>query len=130
MSWELFTEWFLSLGAEYGVDPIIFGSIYLGAIPVFWLCIAWLARNLRRGVSIAGPVMGAGLCAISAYIYLLIVGENLPLWVYGAVVALIAYGGYETAKKVRSKMDEHAPDEHTPTGESEAPPRSEATRRA
>ena len=27
--WEAFTEWFLSLGDQYGVNPIIFGSIYV-----------------------------------------------------------------------------------------------------
>ena len=49
MSWELLADWFLSLGDEYGVDPIIFGSISVGAIPFFWLSVAWLVRNLRRG---------------------------------------------------------------------------------
>jgi hypothetical protein len=37
-----FTEiynWFMGLGEPYGVDPVIFGSIYVGAIPIFWLAI-------------------------------------------------------------------------------------------
>ena len=32
---EAFSDWFLSLGANYGVNPWIFGAIYVGAIPFF-----------------------------------------------------------------------------------------------
>ena len=45
--WEMFKEWFLSLGESYGVNPFIFGGIYVGAIPFFSLSIAWLIRNVR-----------------------------------------------------------------------------------
>jgi len=37
--------WFMSLGKQYGVNPIIFGVIYVGAIPFFTLSIAWLVKN-------------------------------------------------------------------------------------
>ena len=40
------TAWFFGLGERYGVNPLIFGSIYVGAIPFFSLSIAWLVRNL------------------------------------------------------------------------------------
>ena len=46
--WETIREWFFGLGPKYGVNPIIFGTIYIGAIPFFTLSIAWLNRNLRR----------------------------------------------------------------------------------
>ena len=36
MSWEAIQNWFLGLGAEYGVNPFIFGAIYVGAIPFFF----------------------------------------------------------------------------------------------
>ena len=47
--WTAFQDWFFSLGEQYGVDPIIFGSISVGAIPFFWASVAWLVRNLRQG---------------------------------------------------------------------------------
>jgi len=34
--WEIFKEWFLSLGGKYHVNPYIFGGIYVGAIPFFF----------------------------------------------------------------------------------------------
>lgn len=68
-------QWFMGLGKPYGVNPVIFGSIYIGAIPFFWLAIWWMVKNIRNNCSIAGPVLMACGCAISSYVYLIIAGE-------------------------------------------------------
>ncbi len=104
--WETFTEWFLSLGHQYGVNPIIFGSIYVGAIPFFTLSIARLIRNLRRKQSIVLPALSASFFFVSAYLYLLVAGRNIPLWVYGFIAVMIAYGVYSTIKKIRTQAAE------------------------
>ena len=101
--WTALVDWFMGLGASYGVDPIIFGSIYVGAIPFFSVSVAWLIRNIRRGSSTVAPTLSASFFALSAYLYLFWVGENLPLWVYGAVAALVAYGAFATVRKVRDQ---------------------------
>lgn len=99
-------EWFMGLGEPYGVNPVIFGSIYVGAVPFFWLAIAWLVRNIHQKRSVTGPVLLACCCAVSAYVYLIIVGENVPLWVYGLIIAIIIYALYSVARKVKSKRKE------------------------
>lgn len=104
--WETFTEWFLSLGEQYGVDPIIFGSIYVGAIPFFTVSVARLVRNLRRKQSIVLPALSASFFFVSAYLYLLVVGHNIPLWVYGFIAVMIAYGVYSTVQKIRRQAAE------------------------
>jgi len=104
--WEQFVDWFMALGEPYGVNPVIFGSIYVGAIPVFWAAIYWLVRNVRNKKSVTGPVILACCCAISAYVYLIFVGENVPAWVYVLVVAIIFYAIYATLKKVKTKKRE------------------------
>lgn len=109
MTWEALIEWFMGLGAQYGVDPIIFGVIYVGAIPFFIASVAWLVRNVRRGRSIALPLLSASLCALSAYIYLFIAGENLPTWVYVAVAALLGYGAWSTYVNVRQRVQRTDP---------------------
>ncbi len=102
--WENFQQWFLSLGENYGVNPFIFGAIYIGAIPFFSVSIAWLIRNFRRGKSTVLPAIASVFFFISAYIYLIFAGKNVPLWVYAAVVLLIVFGAYSTIKKVRRKI--------------------------
>lgn len=106
MMWETFREWFLSLGADYGVNPLIFGAIYVGAIPFFSLSIGWLISNYRKGKSVVFPALTAMFFFISAYIYLIFAGKNVPIWIYGAVVLLIVAGIYSTVKKVRRQFNQ------------------------
>jgi len=103
---EIGKELFLSLGEEYGVNPVIFGIIYVGAIPFFTLSLAWIVRNYRRNKSIVLPALSATLFFISAYLYLIVVGQNVPWWVYGVVVMMVLYGGYSAYKKVRRRINE------------------------
>lgn len=103
---EAIKDWFFSLGTNYGVNPIIFGAIYVGAIPFFSLSIAWLVRNYRKGKSIALPAFSAMFFFISAYIYLIFAGKNVPIWVYLVVVLLVIFGAYSTIKKIRRQINE------------------------
>lgn len=97
-------EWFLGLGDRYHVDPIIFGSIYVGAIPFFFLSLMWLTSNIKKQKPVVLPVLSSGLCFISAYVYLIIAGRNIPAWVYLVIASLVAYGSYSTFRKIRSKV--------------------------
>jgi len=65
--WNAIKDWFLSLGEKYGVNPYIFSSIYVGAIPFFFLSLNWLIKNLRHKRPILGfilPMKTAGLLPI------------------------------------------------------------------
>lgn len=104
MSWDSFKTWYFSLGAEYGVDPLIFGAIYIGAVPFFLASIAWLARRRRAGRSIVLPTMSAGFCFVSAYLYLAVAGRNIPTWVWVFIAALMAYGAWSTIRDLRRKV--------------------------
>ncbi len=106
MSWETIQNWFFGLGENYGVNPLIFGVIYVGAIPFFSLSIGWLVQNYRKGKSIMLPALAALFFFISAYIYLIFAGKNVPFWVYGAVIAMILFGAYSTLKKIRKQIKE------------------------
>ncbi len=101
--WETFKDWFFSLGEKYHVNPYIFGGIYLGAVPLFFLCVSWTVRRIKNKRSFAIPILLTGLCFISAYVYLIIVGENIPVWVYIFIGLMVVYGIYSTIKKIKEK---------------------------
>ncbi len=101
---EAFTDWFLSLGENYGVNPWIFGAIYVGAIPFFFASIAWLVKRARAHRSTVVPTMCAGFCFVSAYLYLAIAGRNIPLWVWLFLAVLVAYGAWSTIRDTRRKI--------------------------
>lgn len=100
--------WFWGLGKRYEVNPLIFGSIYVGAIPFFSLSIAWLVRSLRRGESGVAPLLCAAFFFASAYFYLLVAGKNIPAWVYALIAGMIALGGWSTVRKVRRQLSQKA----------------------
>ncbi len=99
--WETFTAWFLSLGEKYNVNPYIFGGIYIGAIPLFFLCLSWTIRRIKSKKSFVVPALLTGLCFISAYLYLLIAGKNIPVWVYIFIGIMVIFSIYSTIKKVK-----------------------------
>jgi len=99
--WGSFTDWFLGLGREYGVNPVIFGSLYVGSIPFFTVSLGWVIKNLRQGKPIAIPLLLTGIFFISAYLYLVIVGNNIPVWVYLVIIAMTVFGVLTVVKKVR-----------------------------
>ena len=104
--------WFMGLGEQYGVDPIVFGAIYVGAIPFFMLSVTWLVRNIRIGSSIVLPALSTTFFFISAYLYLIIAGENVPFWIYGVIALMITYGSWATYKKITIRIKKDVESEH------------------
>lgn len=97
-------QWILDLGAEYGVNPYVFGAIYVGAIPFFLLSIGWLVRRARARRSTVIPTLCAGLCFVSAYLYLAVAGRNIPVWVWFFLAALVSYGAWSSIRDTRRKI--------------------------
>ena len=101
--WVAIKDWFMNLGEKYNVNPVIFGSIYVGAIPFFFASVTWLVKNIRAKKPVFMPVMTASFCFISAYLYLIIAGQNIPVWVYIFILVVVAYGIITTIRKVKRK---------------------------
>ncbi len=102
---EVIKDWFFGLGENYGVNPIIFGSIYVGAIPFFTFSVGWLVRNYRKKKSIIMPALSSGFFFVSAYLYLIIAGRNVPFWVYLFILALVVGGGFSAYRKIQGKIE-------------------------
>lgn len=108
MELELINEWLMGLSKNYNVNPYIFGGIYVGAIPFFTLSVAWIIRNKKKGKPITLPVISTGFFLSSAYLYLMVAGENVPIWVYILILGLLGYGIYSTFMKIKYTNKEHS----------------------
>jgi hypothetical protein len=105
MAWIVDAQaWVMGLGAQYGVNPIIFGAIYVGAIPFFLLFTGLAVKRLRAGQPAVLPILAAGFCFVSAYLYLAIVGHNIPMWVWLFIGALVGYGAWSAIRDFRKKL--------------------------
>ena len=102
--WHTLKDWFLELGEKYHVNPFIFGGIYVGATPFFFASLYWTIRNLKNKKSIVIPALLTGFFFISAYLYLIIAGEDIQLWVYIFIGLMIVYGVYSTLGKIKAQL--------------------------
>lgn len=102
--WQSIKDWFLGLGEHYHVNPFIFGAIYIGAIPFFFASLYWTVKNIRTKKSFVIPALMTGFFFVSAYLYLIIAGEHIPIWVYVFIGVMFVYGVYSTINKVKAQL--------------------------
>jgi 4-hydroxybenzoate polyprenyltransferase len=60
-------------------------------------------KNIRSKKPFVIPQLLTGLCFVSAYLYLIIVSKNIPIWIYIFIGIMVAYGVYSTVKKIKDK---------------------------
>ncbi len=104
MSWHTIYSFVSELGTKYGVNPVIFSVLYIGTIPLCTLCVGWLVHNARHKKSIVAPLLSAVFFWFAAYIYLIIWGKNVPLWVYGFIVFTVVVGACFAIRKVKAQL--------------------------
>lgn len=102
MDWTIISDWLTALGTRHGVDPAVFAILYFGGLPFIGLSVAWLVRNRRHGRAIHLPLFCATSLSASAYVYVIVAGENIPFWVYAILTATALYGLWILARTVRS----------------------------
>lgn len=102
LDWNKILEWFMGLSKNYNVNPYIFGAIYIGAIPFFTLSLARLIKNLKNKKPAYLSAFSTGFFFISAYLYLIVVGKNVPFWVYSFIAIMIILGILSILKKIKA----------------------------
>ena len=102
--WDEIVAWLLRLGDDYGVDPVVYAVIYVGAAPFFFASLAWLVRRLRRREPIGLAFLSTALFFSAPTLYVLVAGRNLPWWAYGLLIGLAAIGAVVTIRRVRERI--------------------------
>ncbi len=101
--WSQSWDWLRRLAVQYQVNPVVFASLYLGAIPFTIASVAWAARNHRLGRPNWLPIGLACLSFSSATLYVLIAGRNLPPAAYVVLGLILAYGLWAVRHSLRKK---------------------------
>jgi len=97
-------EWLGSLGERYGVDPLVYAILYVGAAPLFFGSLAWLVHRVRRGESPVAPAVSAAFFFSLPALYVIVAGRDLPAWVYVVLVGLAAIGAISAVRRVREAL--------------------------
>ena len=99
--WDDLVAWLGSLGEAYGVDPLIYAILYVGAAPFFFGSLAWLIRSIRRRDALVVPAVSTAFFFSLPTLYVLVAGRNLPPWVYAILIGLAILGGIDVLRRLR-----------------------------
>ena len=102
--WETIKHYYISLGKNYKVDPVIFLAIHVIATPLFIAAVAWIVSNYKAKSSLLLPAIVAMFIFNAANIYLVIAGQNIPWWIYAILAATTIISGYFSIKKIKKKL--------------------------
>jgi hypothetical protein len=100
---NLLKDWIIALGDKHDVDPLLLGCLYLVSKLSFFTFIGLTLRNLRAKKPIITLVLFAAVSFSLPYMYLIIAGRNISVWVYVFIGCMFIYGGYSIWKKVTEK---------------------------
>ena len=96
--------WLGSLGEDYGVDPLVYAILYIGAAPFFFGSLAWLVRSIRRRDSLLAPALSIAFFFSLPTLYVLVAGRDLPPWVYAVLIVLAIIGAISVMRRVGSAL--------------------------
>src|SRR4051812_29102189 len=88
----MFKEWIVTMGDKHGVNPMFLGCLYLGSKVFFFSLLGWVLKNLRAKKPIIFPLLFAFSFFSVPYVYLIIAGRNISVWVYIFIALLFTYG--------------------------------------
>jgi hypothetical protein len=96
--------WLAQVRKTYGVNPRIFGALYLVGVFPFWFSIYRILAGLKdrnfRTVRVFGLILGAAI--VLPFLYVAIFGHNLPYWfwiIVGAIVMSSVFSVFRRLKK-------------------------------
>ena len=101
----LFKDWIISLGEKHDVDPLLFGCLYLVSKLCFFTSLGWALKNLKTKKPIFIPLILACISFSLPYLYLVIAGRNISVWVYLFIGLMFTYGGFSIWKKITAKTN-------------------------
>lgn len=93
------------------VDPWLFGALYLLSKLLFLLFLGLAIKNLRKEKSILLPLLFAALGYSLPYLYLIIAGKNIPLWIYLVITLIYIFSGWSIRAKLRNARPDSATDD-------------------
>ncbi|AYL95222.1 hypothetical protein [Mucilaginibacter celer] len=94
-------DWVIALGEKHEVDPLLLGCLYLVSKICLVIFIGLIVKNLKAKKAIRVPLLLAAVSFSTPYLYLIIAGSNIPVWVYIFIALMFTYGGYSIWKKVK-----------------------------
>ncbi|OOQ62271.1 hypothetical protein BC343_00950 [Mucilaginibacter pedocola] len=106
---EIFKDWLFDLGEEHEVNPWLLAMLYLISKPLFFFFLGWTIKNMKNRKPFMSQLLTACVCFSIPYLYVIIAGRNISVWVYVFIAVVYSYGGFTIYKKVTAPADPTLP---------------------
>lgn len=94
-------DYFIEQAMLHEVDPLLFGCLYMLSKISLVLFVAWVIKNLRQNKPFLLPLLFAALGYSLPYLYLIIAGKDIPVWIYIAIGLIYLFSGWSISRKIR-----------------------------
>ncbi|MBB5636416.1 hypothetical protein HDE68_002317 [Pedobacter cryoconitis] len=102
------------------VNPWLFGVLYLLSKILFLTFIGQAIKKLRKKKSVLLPLLFAALGYSLPYLYLIIAGKNIPVWIYLVISVIYVFSGWSIRAKLQNAQLKSASDHALISGAEEA----------
>ncbi|WP_184545895.1 hypothetical protein [Mucilaginibacter sp. FT3.2] len=100
----LIKDWIIDLGEKHEVDPLLIGCLYLISKVCFFTSLGWALKNFRAKKPILTPLLLASVSFSLPYLYIIIAGRNISVWIYLFIGFMFVYGAFSIWKKITAKI--------------------------
>jgi hypothetical protein len=102
--WDTIKNYYINLGNNYHVNPIIFLGIHVIATPLFIFSISWLVKNYKTKKNFFLPAIVSVFIFNAANIYLVLFGRNIPWYIYFILATTTIISSYFSFLKIKRKL--------------------------
>lgn len=94
----------LQIGIAHGVNPWIFGALYLAHHPLFWGTFTLIVLRVRQRRPVKALAVLDTFFWFMPYLYIVVFGHGLPWWIYALVLLALALGAPHALRQIRHRL--------------------------
>jgi FtsH-binding integral membrane protein len=98
---SLIKDYLFQQAALHQLDPWLFLVLYLMSKLLFLIFIGRAVKNIRQKRPYLLPSLFAALGYSLPYLYMIIAGKNIPLWIFGVITVIYLCSGWSIYTKLR-----------------------------
>ena len=109
----LVKDYLMHQAALHQLNPWLFAVLYLLSKLLFLFFVGRAVKNLKNKRSFLIPLLFAALGYSLPYLYMVISGKNIPLWIFMVITLIYLFSGWSIYVKLREIRQLGASMKHT-----------------
>lgn len=96
------TNYLMHQASLHHLNPWLFSGLYLLSKLLFLFFLGQAIKNLKKKRAILLPLLFAALGYSLPYLYMVIAGRDIPLWIFMVITLIYLFSGWSIYVKLRA----------------------------